>query len=728
MHNHTLISIASFSVLGALIFISSLNAQDTLTPRMLPVVSIVDTAKGRLFREHPGSVSVLGKQDIERMAPVTGNEVFRRIPGLQVVDEEGAGLRINIGVRGLDPDRSRNILILEDGIPVALNPYGEPEMYYTPAMDRMEGVEVLKGSGQIVFGPQTVGGVINYITSKPPAGQGGSIRLSGGQGGLFTAMANYGGTFGTTGIQISVLRKQANAMGYANFALNDINTKFVFRTGEHSDLTVKIGLYEETSNATYIGLTQTMFDAVDQDFTLMAPDDRLNIMRASVGAIYRNRLRKNLEFKTTAFAYGVTRNWRRQDFRTSPGLNTTGIIWGDTTVAGGAVFMQNQTGNRNRQFLVAGVEPSISWDTKLGIVKNNLHVGIRLMHETALEQRINGSFPTAVSGNLRDEEIRTGIALAGYFQNRVSVGERLQLVPGLRVENYNFVRDIHRASGVDTLISGEDAVLAFIPGFGASYLIGKNVNVFSGIHRGFSPPRLKDAIANDGTVYQLEPELSWNIEAGTRWNPLHGLSLEATLFYMAFENQIIPVSQSAGGQGAGLVNAGATRHMGAELMAGMAFHDMGKNWNGHKLGLDLALTYVDARLASDRFVTVDGETVNISGNRTPYAPEFTGSAGVWYETPFGLGFQTTLNAQSAMFGDVQNTIAPTANGRVGEIEGRVVTDLTIFYTEKKTRLRFHLAVKNITDERYVATRRPQGIRVGLPRFFSGGVTWQFGRP
>lgn len=67
---------------------------------------------------------------------------------MHLVDEEGAGLRMNLSIRGTDPDRSRSVLVLEDGIPVALAPYGEPELYYTPSMDRMSGVEVVKAAAQ----------------------------------------------------------------------------------------------------------------------------------------------------------------------------------------------------------------------------------------------------------------------------------------------------------------------------------------------------------------------------------------------------------------------------------------------------------------------------------------------------------------------------------------------------------------------------------------------------
>jgi len=122
--------------------------------------------------------------------------VIRSISGINVVDEEGLGLRANIGIRGLDPDRSRTVLMLEDGIPVALAPYGEPEMYYTPSIDRMVGIEVLKGSGSILFGPQTFGGVINYLSANPPAVPTATAHIRGGNGGLFTGKFGYGTTFG----------------------------------------------------------------------------------------------------------------------------------------------------------------------------------------------------------------------------------------------------------------------------------------------------------------------------------------------------------------------------------------------------------------------------------------------------------------------------------------------------------------------------------------------------
>ena len=155
----------------------------------------------------------MSAKEIRLLKPVNGNEVFRRVPGLNVVDEEGVGLRANIGIRGLDPDRSHSVLILEDDVPMALAPYGEPKLYYTPVMDRMAGVEVLKGSGQVQYGPQTIGGVINYLTADAPTTALTTVKLRGGQRGYFSRLVSYGNTFGNTGLIVTYLRKRAGNLG-----------------------------------------------------------------------------------------------------------------------------------------------------------------------------------------------------------------------------------------------------------------------------------------------------------------------------------------------------------------------------------------------------------------------------------------------------------------------------------------------------------------------------------
>ncbi len=689
----------------------------------MPQVNIL-SEKSRLLSVLPGSASYITPRELELLAPISGNEVFRRIPGIHVVDEEGAGLRINIGLRGLNPDRSRNVLILEDGVPVALSPYGEPEMYYTPSIDRMAGVEVLKGSGQILFGPQTIGGVVNYLTVDPPQEEKIRVRLQGGQGGYFSGLVSYGNTFGNTGLQVNLLRRQATNLGPTQFEVSDLSAKFKFLLGEKSALGVKIGVYDENSNSTYVGITQAMYDAGGQDYVRLAPNDLLQVRRYSLSTTHEHHFSSRLSLKTTAFGYTTSRDWRRQDFSYDPAASRqTGVVWGDTSIAGGAIYMRNGTGNRNRQFEVAGIEPRLSWNYALGSKKSELQSGVRFLYERAFEQRINGTSATARSGELVEDEIRTGNAFSAFAQNEINLTPKWAVTLGLRLENYRYERDIlrRRYSGSlrDTSIVAGNTLTSIIPGVGMNYQLGPKLSVFGGIHRGFAPPRIKDAISNEGEAYQLNAELSWNTELGLRSAWAKGLSAELTGFSMDFSNQIIPVSVSSGGTGAGLVNGGRTYHRGVEASVVLGVGE----WLNAPFVLELEgqVTVQEARFKGDRFLNISNEQVNVSGNRTPYSPPFLLSSALTFETNKGLQLRLTGTGVGEQFTDEQNSIIPDANGRTGSLPGYFLLDGTAQYTLAKIKTTFLLSAKNITDARYIANRRPEGIRVGLPRYLSAGM-------
>ena len=694
----------------------------------------VVSSRDRLFNTIPGSVSFLDKSELVLLKPISGNEVFRRVSGLNVVDEEGAGLRANIGIRGLDPDRSRNVLMLEDGIPVALSPYGEPEMYYTPAMDRMSGVEVLKGSGQILYGPQTVGGVINYITADPPEEQEIGIRLQGGSGGYFSGLASYGNTFNNTGFQTTYLRKQATDLGTTNFTINDFSLKMKTALSERSTLGIKLAAYDEVSNSTYVGITQRMYDMGGNDYTVMMPNDELDVKRYMMSFYHQVHLTKDINLQSTLFGYSTARNWRRQDYTYNsysngvlnpPPADWTGVVWGDESVAGGAIYPRNRTGNRDRQFEVAGWEQKLNYTFLTGNIQNNLTAGYRFMFERAYEQRINGSTADAKSGAMVSDEIRTGKALALYFIDKIQVLPKLEITPGFRAEFYNYEREILREANVDTFRIAENSISELIPGVGMNYRPNTRVNIFTGIHRGYAPPRVKDAInfSAENPVLDLKAESSWNFELGLRSQIYRGIYAELAYFYMNFENQIIPSSQSIGGVGFGVTNAGKTLHSGLEAAIYMNSSELlDTDW---RIMFDLNATYIRATYNSDRIVTSSGNDINVNGNRLPYAPEWTMSSAFTVEAPCGTGIRLTNTYVGSQFTDELNTETPSNNGRIGLMPQYYVLDASLFHELPKLNTRFNVSVKNLTNERYISTRRPEGVRVGLPRIFTAGIEVKF---
>jgi Fe(3+) dicitrate transport protein len=707
-------------------------------------VSIIAERRG-IFERIPGSLSYIDQQQIARLNPVSGNEVFRRSPGVHVVDEEGLGLRVNIGIRGLDPDRSRSVLIMEDGIPVSLAPYGEPEMYYTPAMDRMAGVEILKGSGSILYGPQTIGGVINYITADPPLEPTGSFSVRGAEGGFFNALFSYGNTFENTGYQVNFLRKQADSVGVVNYLINDFTARARTQLGDKSSLSMKLGVYDEGSNSTYVGITQTMYDAGGPfDFVRIAPDDKLDIRRYSMSLTHNRFFGEKTRLTTMAYGYTTKRNWQRQDFTYSSfdangspqpaPLNFNGIVWGDESVPGGAIYMRNSTGNRNRQFEVAGVESRFHANGMAAGLQHEFTAGARLLYERAYEQRVNGQQGNASSGNLQDDEIRTGYGSSVYLHNQVNLSHRLSVTAGLRAEHFQYERDIRRGRFLvngqsqirDTLLVAGSSLLEIIPGAGFNYSLGSASTLFGGVHRGFAPPRIKDAVANDGYVYELDAEKSWNYELGMRQKTGLGISFELTAFYMDFSNQVIPVAESAGGAGAGagLVNGGETVHRGIEA----AFvADIG-SWlksQSYSLEWDAGVTYADSRFGADRYVGSGANAVNIKGNKTPYAPSWFINSSLAFRHESGAMVCLTANHTGEQFTDILNTVEPSANGRIGLLASYTVFDANLAWNFSRIGTTVSISARNLTNERYIATRRPQGIRLGLPRMFTAGLKIDF---
>lgn len=698
--------------------IFTLKPDTTVYEYEFPQIDVIGRKKEVLNRI-PGSGSVIESRDLEKIIPLNGNEVFKLIPGLNVVDEEGVGLRVNIGIRGLDPDRSRTILMLEDGIPVALAPYGEPEMYYTPSIDRMAGLEVLKGSGSILFGPQTIGGVINYITYDPPKTSTMKLNIRGGNYGIANGLLRYGTTYENVGINVMYSHKQAENLGTLNYRVNDLSAKIKIGLSTQSNLGIKVSAYDENSNSTYVGLTQTMYDAGDY-FTVIAPYDRLNIRRYSASVTHDYFINNNSYLRTTLFGYTTTRNWLRQDFSRAPHSNGTGIIFGDESVTRGAIYMRNSTGNRNRQFEVVGAEPRYFMSYYIGNIKNDFDAGYRFLYERAFEQRINGKKANAESGDLVEDEIRTGYANSLFVQNKFYFGENFTLTPGVRFENFNFNRNIFRIASKDTAIAKDSKVFEVVPGIGVTYGFNKYLTLFAGIHRGFAPPRIKDAINNQGIDLELDAELSWNSEFGLRFNT-ELFSFELTGYLLDFSNQIIPVSNSSGGTGTGLVNGGKTKHTGIET----AFnYDLGKQLKSeYSIVLSTAATFSNSKYNSDRFVNKNGEIININGLDLPYAPKFYMSGGLNITTPFGLNFGIKGNYVDKQFSDEANTILATADGLIGEIDAHFVMDISARYIINSLNSSIYFTMKNLLDERYIASRRPEGIKVGLPRVFNLGFEY-----
>ncbi len=682
-------------------------------------LDVIGEAPETALREIPGSAFLVSREELAESVPADANEVLRQVPGVNIREDSGpVGMRLNIGIRGLNPDRSRSLLVLEDGLPLALAPYGEPEMYYSPPIDRMSRVELLKGSGSILYGPQTIGGVLNFITPDPPLRPQGELELQGGQYGFFTGRLSYGGTHENAGWYVSLLRKQGDGWRDLYFDINDLTAKVNVDVSTRQRIGLKFGVYDERSNSTYLGLTASQFRQ-NPGFNAV-PDDLLKVRRYSGSVIHQVVLSPRALLSNSFFGYTTGRNWRREDFDRTP---RAGVIYlrlvGDPAVPGDAVWLRNSTGNNNREFDVAGAESRLSMEHEAFGFRHKLETGVRYVYEEHRDRRIDGANFMALSGVIRTDETRNGNAWSGFIQDRILVTNRLTVTPGIRLENYDYVRNIHRqpvgGTPTDVNIRGGDSVFKAIPGIGVAYQVSSPLTLFAGAHRGFAPPRVKDAITSAGVSLQLDAELSWNYEAGVRLKLPRGLRAEATYFTLDFENQIIPAAQS-GGATTTLINGGETLHRGAEF-------SLAADWSrliDSRLGLwtEVRHTWLtDASFTSGIY----------NGNRLPYAPEHSFGVRLGYRHRRGFSVHVDGTRVGDQFGDNLETVKGSADGTVGLLPAYWVWNLCAGHEFQRERFVVNpfFTVKNLADAVYISSRAPLGIQPGMFRQVNAGVKLRF---
>lgn len=695
------------------------------TEEILEVTVIGD--EERAVENVPGSASVITEEDLEQQKPLTSNEVLQTLPGVHVNDEEGMGLRPNISIRGLDGNRSRKVLILEDGMPISLAPYGEPEMYYNPPVARMERIELVKGSGSILFGPQTIGGVINYITPTPPEEPEAEAELRGGSHGYGQAHLAAGGTAGDVGLHGSAFHQRYGGPRDLDLARTDLTGKALVRFSESHTLVAKLGWYDETSKATYLGLTQPQYET-DPTFNF-AEYDTFTVRRWGVGLTHGLVLGGRTSLITRVYGHRVARDWWRQDFdRADGGLDYERVIDGqgrDVTDQpslwpedGSGIYFRDSNGLRGRTFHVGGIEPRLTWEGPVGPTHHVVHAGARYHVEQAHEVRVDGDSALARSGDLRAEDDRLGQAVSAYALDRVGLfGEVLQLSPGVRVESL-WTRQ--RLTTLDYTELDPDRVernryLAVLPGFGAALRASEPVTLFAGVHRGWAPPRTKDAVTTDGEPIELEAEHSWNYEVGARALHQRWLSAEAAVFLLDFSNQVIPPNEAGGAVSGDLVNGGSTTHAGVE--SAVRFDPT--RALGYGVQVPLYLAYTFAHSTFDK-----GWSAALEGQRLPYAPTHTLTASIGLVHPQGLSGQVKVNHTGAQFSDKVETVEPTADGLVGRLDPRTLIDLQIGYEDDTTGLRGFVAAKNLLDQDYIASRTPRGIQPGPPRNIFFGIGWR----
>ncbi len=698
--------------------------EDSVRVYRLPSVEVTEELGGMV--RAGGRITVVAPQRFEAVRAMSVEEVLRTVAGVVVRPEDGLGLRVNIGMRGLPPTRSKKVLVLEDGVPIAPAPYGYPELYYHPPVERLWGVEVVTGGAQILYGPHTVGGVVNYVTPVPGAGPRWHVRALGGEGHLWSLFGRYGTLVPESGggILLQGLYKQGQLnRKNTGVRLGDGLVKAWTRLGEGQQVLVKVDAYNEVSQVTYAGLTQAQFE--EDPFQNPFVHDTFAVER------YAGQLRWEWQTAVGQFwlvGYGayLQRDWWRQGSlirqRLPDGSDT--LVSADNSADPGnypgvrVLPDPHRADGRLRRYWFAGVEGRWHHEFTLGTVSHRVSAGVRLHGERQHRYQIRAQTAVGRTGEIVEDNWRWGTALGAFVQEQF-LWRQWALTVGIRGEGIRY-RRLNVLGNAGEGVGGWTQLGAVIPAVGVTFAPVEQWVFFTGLYAGFAPPRVEDVIDNSGRVIELEPERSWNWEFGVRARLLSALALEVTAFRLQFRNQIIPATL-AGGVLATLTNAGRTLHQGLEFSAEL---DGNRILPGSALRvLSSALWLPVARYEGERYSILEPQR-RITGNRLPYAPEYTLSVGVEWKPWQQVRVQLVATSVGAQWGDDLNTVEPTPNGRQGRVAPYTVFDGTLEWELPSWHVGLIVVGKNLLNRVYIVDRS-RGILPGMPRRISVGLEWKW---
>lgn len=660
----------------------------------------------RVYKKLPGTVSRLEAENIDLIRPIGTQELLEMIPGINGYADDGfSNSRLSIGIRGLNPRRSSRVLVLEDGVPIQPALYVYPNMYYNPPSERINTVEVIKGSSAIRWGPHTMGGVINYTTRKPGQEAGTTVQLTGGTNAYSSVFAEFSG-FGpeTMKSDVQLLYKRGNGFRDNNdFDQVNGTVKSHFFLTDDKILYVKANANYENSNATYTGLTEYSFDTAP-NFN-PKEDDNFKVFRTSLDLLYTSEITPNLTGNTTVYLSYFDRRWWREDdvFVRPAALAAGNPVAVPYFVTGDLLRVGNGRSNFGilRTFYVGGVEQSYTLKHQSG----EFSVGLRGHWERFIDDKKIGSAPDARDGvyftGSEDDPTIVGqshhyetSALALYVSERFDLG-RLTMRPGLRVEYFG-QDQVDRLNG--SALS-DRVTHVVLPGLGLNFAVG-DYNLFGGIHRGYTPPSSGALrVTNFGQDAKtggldLEAEKSWNMEGGIRtWRP--GIRLEVAGYWVKISDLV------AAGRGTAFSNLGKVQTYGMEVGGTLEFSRLSEALPN----FDFSYAYLQTEIESGRVRSnriAGGVEVDLEGNELPYAPDHTLTLGLSKRVG-PLHVRGDWRYVAEVFTDFENLSQTFNRGDTGPLPSRSIFNAS---AEFKINPRWTLSVsgKNLTDKVYIGSR------------------------
>ena len=707
------LQIAGFSLLtlpSAVLGQNSLPAATTLAP-----VTVVGSAEK--IRNTAGAAAFVSQSEIRNQSYSNPNRVLTRVPGVYIREEDGFGNFVNISLRGVDPGRSAKVTVLEDGIMMSPAPYSDPAAYYTPRIGRMSGVEVLKGSSQVRYGPHNTGGVVNYLStpfaklpaSSPEATTGGKSAVGGkgvvsgkspktpapaqntdGLAEQFYLKSTYGSNnawfnhgywartqetgAGTIGWVMEMHHAQNDGFrtidkvgGDTGYQALDPTFKLFWEPNSalKQRFELRLGYTDFEADETYVG--QTERDFANDPYRRYAATQFDNMDYHQYRAVLSHVMEPtaNLRIETNAYYTALDRSWYKLDSVQSRDGTTSYNIAnalaaeneGLNILKGSAAGIWKIRDN-NRDYYTTGVQQRLDYGFATGSVEHDLTVGWRVHYDEVRRLQRDDKVFTTGSGAV--SSIARGFNGSGGNRFEETMAFSLYAEDAIKIGNLTIkpgLRWEHLEQEYVNYNTTGNPDRKIGGSTGSTDIVAPGLGLNYEINDQWSTfASYYRGFSTPGPRASLETGLEEELSDGFELGARHyGDTLQAELvgFYTKFQDLIVQDKIGASGSPE-TSNGGDIDVYGVE--AALRWDPMAGTGSAWSLPTRLSATYTHSELKTDSS-SASADSIfsgGRAGNEVPYIPEFSLSAGIGIEYgDFGVYLDASYTPET--FGTASNT-------------------------------------------------------------------------
>ena len=704
---------------------------DSTKPIALDAVEVLAESKSittGMFLRNAEPSDVVSKSELDQFRYTDIHRIVSRIPGVYISEEDGLGLRPNIGVRGTGSLRMEKLNVMEDGVLIAPAPYASPAAYYSPTAGRMESIEVRKGSTQIKHGPFTTGGSLNYISTSIPTSKLNSVSLDIGSFGKKLMQVRSGDSMGNFAYLIELYSdkmdgfKELDGGGDTGYDKTDFMTKLRYSFSESHALEFKYSMTDELSDETYLGLTDADYSDNPLRRYRATALDEMDADHSQIMLSYAAKLNDNMSLAIIGYSNDFARNWYKLNKVNGMSLSSitkpTSDEWNEFYLlmnAENSVDDAYRIKANNREYYSSGIQAVFN----VNAGNHDIQAGVRIhsdeMDRFQWEDRYgmqNGKLimTTQATKGSDSNRIDSAEATALFAEDRFTYGD-ITVTAGARYEEIVLKRDDWGKTDPDrseTPSQRQHTMDVIVPGIGFEYALNDYQSVSVGVHKGFAPP----GPGTSGVVENaVEPETSINTEIGFKSNK--GLnSLEVTFFTNSYENLIGADTAASGGGTDEIFNGGAVNISGLELYLRRILVDTGSM----QIPFEMSWTNTNSEF-QESFDGFWGKV--LKGDELPYIPDNL--------ITFNLGLNVEKFSSNISLKKTPKMRTVAGSGRLfksNSTDELTIIDVGMRYAfDNSVTLSFH--INNFLNDNSIAARRPYGVRPSMPRSLNIGVNYIF---